>query len=416
MIHNNYEFWKLKDNSQGQTLWRCNKYRVFKCPARLKTFDSNVIGNRNPDHNHSGNVATAMARKAIGQMKQHMTETIATPSSSQGSVVVNLPGHVQMALPKRASLSRVLRRHRQVRAMAGNNGTVLPPIPTDTNFTIPDRFQEFVLYDSGPHATDRILILGDRELLNLLGRSDLWIADGTFKVVPSIFFQLYSIHCDLSNGFCPAAVYCLLSNKNRTTYVNMLMALKALIPSATPRKILVDFESAAIASFQETFPDAEISGCYFHLCQAVIRKVQEVGLKSDYEADDVIRGFIRCLPALSHVPADDVITAFETLVDEMPSNEKVNDVVTYFEHTYIRGRRRSGRGAHYSPAIFPVALWNQFQSAGDGIARTTNCVEGWHHSLQALFMCQHPTLWTFLNGIMRHCQLSKAAISRWLQE
>ena len=52
---------------------------------------------------------------------------------------------------------------------------------------------------------------------------------------------------------------------------------------------------------------------------------------------------------------------------------------------------------------------NQFQSIGDGIARTTNSAEGWHHSLQALFMCQHPTLWTVLIGIMRDCQLSKAA-------
>ena len=93
----------------------------------------------------------------------------------------------------------------------------------------------------------------------------------------------------------------------------------------------------------------------------------------------------------------------------MPQDDRVNDVVTYFEHTYGRGRRRPGRGTNYAPPVFPIAVWNQYESAGDGIARTTNTVEGWHHSLQSLFMCQHPTMWTFLAGLERDCSLNKAA-------
>ena len=135
----------------------------------------------------------------------------------------------------------------------------------------------------------------------------------------------------------------------------------------------------------------------------------ECGLKADYENDDEIRGFIRGLPALSHVPATDVVDAFAVLVEEMPQNEKVNDVVTYFENTYIRGRRRPGRGTNYADAIFPIPLWNQYQWAGEGIARTTNTVEGWHHGLQSLFMCKHPMMWIFLAGIQRDCSLNKAA-------
>lgn len=408
LIHNNYEFWKDKENKQGQTVWVCTKNRVFKCPARLKTENKRVIGNSNPDHNHSGNVATALARKAIGKMKEHMTETIATPSASQGSVVVHLPEHVQMALPKRASLSRVLRRHRQIKSMASNGGAALPPIPTDMTFDIPGRYQDFLLHDSGPGG-DRLLIFGDRELLGVLGRAELWISDGTFKVVPGIFFQLYSIHFESLGGLNPAGVYCLLGSKNRATYDRMISVLKALIPAAAPRRILIDFESAAMNAFREAYSTAEITGCYFHLCQSVVRKVQEAGLKQEYESDDEVRGFVRCLPALSHVPVTDVSDAFDMLVEQMPANEKINDVVTYFEHTYIRGRRRPGRTATYGPAIFPVPLWNQHESAGEGVARTTNSVEGWHHSLQSIFMCQHPTLWTFIDGIHKDCQLSKAA-------
>jgi len=138
-------------------------------------------------------------------------------------------------------------------------------------------------------------------------------------------------------------------------------------------------------------------------------EVADVGLKPDYDTDNDVRGFIRSLPALSHVPSDNVLEAFDSLVEQMPANEKVQDVVTYFEHTYVRGRRRPGRGDNYGPAIFPIPLWNKFDSAGEGIARTTNSVEGWHHSLQALFMCQYPTMWTFLTGLERDSQMSKAA-------
>ena len=109
------------------------------------------------------------------------------------------------------------------------------------------------------------------------------------------------------------------------TYASLLHVLKTLIPTASPRRILVDFESAAIHAFREAFPNAETTGCYFYLCQTVIKKVQEAGLKSDYESDIEIRGFIRSLPALSHVSVNDVISAFfETLVETMPANEKVN--------------------------------------------------------------------------------------------
>jgi len=101
------------------------------------------------------------------------------------------------------------------------------------------------------------------------------------------------------------------------------------------------------------------------------------------------------------------LTSWQLLKNSSKSCRWTTDVVTYFEHTYIRGRRRPGD--NYGPAIFPIPVWNPFNSAGDGIARTTNTVECWHYSLQSLFMCQHPTVWTFFAGIARDCSLYKAA-------
>src|SRR6267154_1337579 len=113
--------------------------------------------------------------------------------------------------PKRATISRVLRRHRQIKTLAYNNNASLPPIPTDRSFLIPPRFLPLLLTDSGPADGDeRMIVIGDRFLMNALQSAHVWLADGTFKVVPSVFFQLYSIHFEHVGGITPAGLYCLM--------------------------------------------------------------------------------------------------------------------------------------------------------------------------------------------------------------
>ena len=63
-----------------------------------------------------------------------------------------------------------------------------------------------------------------------LERASLWLADGTFKVVPSLFYQLYSIHFEYNGGLNPAGIYCLLCNKSREAYDKLVTVMKNLIP------------------------------------------------------------------------------------------------------------------------------------------------------------------------------------------
>ena len=155
----------------------------------------------------------------------------------------------------------------------------------------------------------------------------MWLSDGMFKVVPAIFFQLYTIHFEFVQGINPAAVYCLLCDKTRGTYDRIIEQLLLLIPSAAPTIILTDFESASMGAFCARFPTARISGCYFHLAQSILRKVNEVGLKREYETRDNIRIAVRCLAALSHVPVDDVPEAFDKLAESMPDAGRSRDLL-----------------------------------------------------------------------------------------
>jgi hypothetical protein len=86
-----------------------------------------------------------------------------------------------------------------------------------------------------------------------------------------------------------------------------------------------------------SYPNARITGCYFHLRQSVVRKVTELGLKVDYENNNEVRGYVRCLSALAFVPPEDVVEAFELLAETMPANiEHMDELTSFFELTYIR--------------------------------------------------------------------------------
>jgi len=110
---------------------------------------------------------------------------------------------------------------------------------------------------------------------------------------------------------------------------------------------------------------------------------------------------------LAHVPVEDVLDAFEELATDMPQHQGIDELLTYFEHTYIRGRRLPGRGHNNKSALFLPASWNKREYATEGIARTTNNIwEGWHNSL---LLCNHPSMWTFFDGIMKEIAMQTAS-------
>jgi len=89
-----------------------------------------------------------------------------------------------MALPRRATVSKALRRHSKKATDAANGDTPRPAIPKDLLFDIPESCADIVVFDSGP-GDNRLILILCHELLDGLARASMWLADGTFKVVPS---------------------------------------------------------------------------------------------------------------------------------------------------------------------------------------------------------------------------------------
>ena len=144
--------------------------------------------------------------------------------------------------------------------------------------------KNFLFYDSGPEL-ERIVMFATRENLDFLAMSSIWLADGTFKTVPTLFTQLYTIHClaggpnPFANGHLLPCIYALLPNKKATTYTKMWKVINEACPNSQPNFLFVDFEQAVINSFKSIWPLTQVKACFFHLSQAVFRKIQSLGLQ-----------------------------------------------------------------------------------------------------------------------------------------
>ena len=73
------------------------------------------------------------------------------------------------------------------------------------------------------------------------------------------------------------------------------------------------------------------SGCFFHLRQNVYKRVQQQGLTNRYQADNDFALKIKMLGSLAFVPENDVISCFNTLMEDFP--EEAIEIAKYFENT-----------------------------------------------------------------------------------
>lgn len=223
-----------------------------------------------------------------------------------------------------------------------------------------------------------------------------------------MFFELYTVHASTS-GIVHPCLFALLPSKTQDTYRRLFTAMKDTEPALRPATVTLDFERAAINAVRESFPDAAVNGCFYHLAQSVYRRVQSSGLQDRYSGDEAFSLSVRLLPALAFVPPEHVIEAFEMVQEILPPDaEPISD---YFEDTYIgRIRRARQRG---NPK-FDIPLWNVFNRVDADLPRTNNAVEGWNRRIKAAVTCAHPNIWRFLAVLQKEQSLSYVQLDQVL--
>jgi len=131
------------------------------------------------------------------------------------------------------------------------------------------------------------------------------------------------------------------------------------------------------------------------LGQSLWWKIQSEGLVTDYWENEAIRMFTKMLLAFSFIPTEDIPASFDELNDNRP--DELEPIYNYWEDTYIGRLRRNRRSA----PTFAVEFWNMRSRVTDGLPRTNNSVEGWHHAFQSAVSCHHPSFYRLLQHLQK---------------
>ena len=122
----------------------------------------------------------------------------------------------QGQLPLHSALRKTIRRVRVKAAAAPPASVSLKTLQIPEEYsTYQDangQVEPFLLADSEADR-ERILIFGRQANLDLLTQSTHWFMDGTFRVAPALFGQMFCILAERYGAVHPVA-YALLSNKS----------------------------------------------------------------------------------------------------------------------------------------------------------------------------------------------------------
>ncbi|XP_064079450.1 uncharacterized protein LOC135196532 [Macrobrachium nipponense] len=265
--------------------------------------------------------------------------------------------------------------------------------------------EKFLQYDSGADDHNRILIFATEVGFEHLRRYRNWAVDGTFKVSPAIFYQLFTIHVQVEKCSFPR-IYALLPNKTEETYKMLYKKIQELLQQ-NPLTKMSNFEKGLFNAIKCTFPDTDVSGCFFHFCQANYKKIVDLGYKVRYHNDDEFCLKIRCLSALAILPVEGVSTGFEELSED---EDIPSEFLSYFEVNYIGVIRGRGGNRRRASPLFSISHWNMNLRTQWSMPQTNNSREGFHSALSNNAQQPHPNLRKLIDRLMKEEVLSHTKV------
>jgi FLYWCH zinc finger domain len=175
------------------------------CKARIHVRDGELVKMVTP-HSHLGDAAGIEAKTVLHAIKERAGQTQEVTSQIIQQEVANLSQAAAGSLPQVLSLKRTVQRKRRM-------GEKVPPNPaTVKELQLPEEYryikiyqreEQFLYHDSGQGQEKRLLVFTTEANLDILQESEMWMSDGTFKVSPTIFYQLYTIHGAFKGKFFP---------------------------------------------------------------------------------------------------------------------------------------------------------------------------------------------------------------------
>lgn len=138
----------------------------------------------------------------------------------------------------------------------------------------------------------------------------------------------------------------------------------------------------------EYWQNVEIVGCRFHLKQSWWRKIQELGLSTDYKDNTDIGKWLHYTFGLLFLEPHEVGESYvDDLAPIQPEDSKVRKLADYLIDNYID-----------EDSKFPPRIW---AAASSAMTRTTNACESFHAHFKQSFYSAHPTIFIFVHQLTK---------------
>ncbi|CAB4418896.1 unnamed protein product [Rhizophagus irregularis] len=405
----------VKDKNRNEKHYWCCEYRKkLNCNGRAVTIlerEQHILV-KSSEHSHAPEANRVDVIRTVNMVKETAaSQTRDKPSQIIQNAVINMPQESYSYMPNREALRRQVSRVRNINMPPQPKS--LQDIDVPANLCVTLGGEEFLTKDI-TLGEERIMIFCTTSNLEYLQKADFWVMDGTFRTVPTLFHQMYTVHALVggeSNSRVLPMVYILMTSRSKVIYERIFQELTDLAEEAgqmlAPPMIITDFEQAAINAAQVEFPGSVHKGCFFHLCQSFWRKIQSLGLASEYGNSEEFSIKLRHMTALAFLPSSEIPHAFDQIKSLMPPN--ASQIVQYFEETYVNGkiRRQMPRSGTVirNPPLFPPELWSVHELIENGYPRTQNMVEGWHQRWSTIIGRSHIGLYSIIDEMRKEqCQ------------
>ncbi|KAI9553432.1 hypothetical protein GHT06_021338 [Daphnia sinensis] len=231
-------------------------------------------------------------------------------------------------------------------------------------------------------------------LLGQLGEATSMHLDGTFHTVPTLFYQLLTIHVVVHNKAFPVA-FVLMTRKTRHLYTSVLRFIIRMYEDRFPEApctitdIVTDFELALMGAVSDVM-DVESRGCWFHYGQAIIRKSGMLHLNRNYRRGGAVAHIIQEIIGLALLPAEKIYEGFEDIrrshrrrlaLESRETQQAMNSLYAYWTGYWL---------GTVTPERF---------SCNGKENRTNNFVESWHRWFNKRCVHSHLNVWDFIDEL-----------------
>ena len=363
--------------SKTSLLWRC---LIDGCHGRLRT----SFNYENPTITQNHHHLPDQTNRPIHQMRARLKERAATEAAPIPEIyneeIARLssdPDAVNAIAPpfEQVRGSMYNSRHKKYRSLPKDISSI--EVPEALSKTLSG--EDFLQYKN---EIDGTIIVATTGNLKLLEQSPEVFIDGTFKTAPKLYYQLFTFHCFHLEKQVPL-VYCLLLHKTAEQYIQLFRALRDIMSKSnlvySPKTIVSDYETGLISAIRQELPGTEHHGCLFHFTQAIYKKLQELGLVTQYRDNINVQTYVRQLMALPFLSPTEISSTFHRLKARSP--KCIEKLLSYFSDYWLN-------------TIGPEML-----SVFNRPHRTNNALESWHARFNKRVARHEPNIFVLLEFI-----------------